>query len=183
MSRTTPLQTVNDLRALPDDGPLKELVSGTVIMRETPTPEHEQLVDRLRAFLSAHVDKGDLGAVFRSPWPVELSRYDLVKPDLAFVSWGRDGVIDVDAVKGAPELVVEVLSPESRERGLAEKQRLYAWSRVFEYWVVDPDARTFQAFTLTSMGYQAIEHDGRQFQSLLFPDLAIDLERLFSGDD
>ncbi|MCC6791635.1 MAG: Uma2 family endonuclease [Thermomicrobiales bacterium] len=179
MSRTAPLQTASDLRALPDEGLGFELLSGTLIAREAPADTHERLVDRLREALSAHVEDGDLGALFRAPWPVEISRYDVVRPDLAFVSWGRDGVIDVDGVKGAPELIVEVLSPDSRERDRGEKQRLYAWAKVFEYWVVDPEAGTFEALTRTRAGYQPIPHDGRTFQSVLLPDLRMELSELF----
>ena len=181
MSQTTPLRTATDLRGLPDDGANYELLSGTLIEREKPTAEHEQLVNRLRVALSAHVEEGDLGALFRAPWPVELSKFDVVKPDLAFVSWGRDGVIDVDGVKGAPELIVEVLSPESRTRDLGEKKRLYAWARVFEYWVVDPAERTFTGLTGGTQGYDPIPHDGRQFQSVLLPDFQLDLKALFTG--
>lgn len=179
MPRTTPLKTVDGLPVLTEDGPVVELVSGEAIERETPTARHDQLVQRLHGALSAHVEESDLGAVFRMPWPVELSRYDLVRPDLAFVAWGRDGAIKVDRVRGAPELVVEVLSPESRERDLGEKKRLYQWARVFEYWVVDPDAAEFHGFTKESQGYVPIPVEGSRFRSVLLPDLELDLTALF----
>lgn len=183
MSQTTPLQTARDLHVLPEGGAVYELLSGTMIEREKPTAEHERLIDRLRGLLSAHVEEGDLGALFRAPWPVELSKFDVVKPDLAFVSWGRDGVIDVDGVKGAPELIVEVLSPESRTRDLGEKKRLYAWSKVFEYWVIEPDEHTFIGLTRGSQGFDPIAHDGKRFQSVLLPDFQLDLAALFAGID
>jgi Uma2 family endonuclease len=183
MSRTTPLATVDEVRAMPEQGSMIELVSGEPVNREAPTEAHEVLIERLREVLSAHVEESDLGAVFRSPWPVELSRYDLVKPDLCFVAWGRDGVIAVDGVHGAPELVVEVLSPESRDRDLGEKQRLYAWAGVFEYWVVDPEARLFQAMIKGRQGYDPIELSGTRFRSVLLPDFELDLESLFAECD
>jgi Uma2 family endonuclease len=180
MSRTTPLKTVEDLRAMPEGGPIFELVSGEAFERETPTARHEQLVQRLHDALSAHVEESDLGAVFRMPWPVELSRYDLICPDLSFVAWGRDGAIGVDGVHGAPELVVEVLSPESSERDLGEKKRLYQWSGIFEYWVVDPEAPAFLGFTKTPGGYEPIANEGLRFRSVLLPEFELDLERLFA---
>jgi Uma2 family endonuclease len=181
MPRATPLRTVEDLFARPEGGPIEELVSGEAVERETPTARHEQLVQRLHDALSAHVESGDLGAVFRAPWPVELSRYDLVRPDLSFVAWGRDGVIGMDRVRGAPELVVEVLSPESRERDLGEKMRLYQWSRIFEYWVVDPEAPAFLGFTKTPRGYESIAVEGSRFRSVLLQEFELNLERLFAG--
>ena len=116
MARTTPMTTADDLRARPDDGTIYEVVSTALVPREKPSRKHDRAVERVHALISAHADEGDLGAVFRWPWPVELSRYDLVRPDVAFVAWGRDGVIGVDGVRGAPELIVEVVSPETRER-------------------------------------------------------------------
>jgi Uma2 family endonuclease len=91
-------------------------------------------------------------------------------------------VIGIDGVRGAPELIVEVLSPETRERDLGEKKRLYQWAGVFEYWIADPEAHTFVAFTKTPQGYQPIAVDGGTFQSVLMPDFELDLERLFTVD-
>jgi len=179
MPRTTPLTTAADLRAMPDDGTFYEVISTELVPRQAPSAAHEQLTKHIHELLSMHVDDGDLGAVFRWPWPVELSQYDLVRPDLAFVAWGRDGVIGVDGVQGAPELVVEITSPETRERDLGEKKRLYQWAGVFEYWVIDPDAKTFQAFTKTKQGYKPIPIEGNTFNSVLLPDFVMNLETLF----
>jgi Uma2 family endonuclease len=179
MPRTTPMTTADDLRARPDDGKIYEVISTELVVREKPSKKHDKAIDRAHALLSAHADEGDLGAVFRWPWPVELSRYDLVRPDVTFVAWGRDGVIGVDGVRGAPELIVEVVSPETRERDLGEKQRLYQWAKVFEYWVVDPDEKGFQAFTRTKFGLQPIPFEGTAFRSVLMPELSFDVETLF----
>lgn len=179
MPRMTPMTTADDLRARPDDGTVYEVVSTELVACETPSKTHERTVERVHAVLSKHADEGDLGAVFRWPWPVELSRYDLVRPDVAFVAWGRDGVIGVDGVRGAPELVVEVTSSESRERDLGEKKRLYQWAKVFEYWVADPDEKTFRAFTRTQFGFQPISLDGTSFRSVLIPELSFDVTTLF----
>ena len=179
MARTTPMTTVNELRARPEDGTIYEIVSTELVPRETPSKRHDRAVERVQSLVSAHADEGDLGAVFRWPWPVELSQYDLVRPDVAFVAWGRDGVIGVDGVRGAPELVVEVVSPETRERDEGEKKRLYQWAKVFEYWIVDPDAKTFRAFTRTQFGFQPISTEGTLFQSVLMPELSFDVTSLF----
>lgn len=179
MSRTTPMFTADDLRKRPDDGTIYEVVSTGLVAREMPSKKHDRMVERLHAVLTAHADEGDLGAVFRWPWPVELSRYDVVRPDVAFVSWGRDGVITVDGVRGAPELIAEVVSPETRARDLGEKKRLYQWAKVFEYWIVDPDEKTFQAFTRTKFGLQPIPLDGTTFRSVLMPELSFDVSSLF----
>ena len=129
-----------------------------------------------------HVETADLGAVFRYPWPLELSKFDIVRPDLYFVSWRERG-IESDRVTATPELVVEVVSPESKSRDMGEKKRLYAWAGVFEYWIVDPVERTFVAKKKGRQGYDDLSSDGNRFESDLMPGLAIDLTALFAGID
>lgn len=181
MTQRPGLLTVDAVRGLPEDGKTYELLGGELIEREPPTIAHEKLLARLHKKLSKHVDDGDLGAVFRHPWPVELSKYDLVRPDIYLVTLARSGVVTPDAVRGAPELVVEVLSPASRERDLGEKLRLYAWAGVFEYWALDPEARIFAAKRKATQGYADLPVEPDRYRSDLLPDLVLDLAWLFDG--
>lgn len=183
MADTTQLLVAAQIRALREDGNRDELVSGEFVSRESSTPAHDRLLARLHEALSAHADDADLGAVFQFPWPLELSKLDLVKPDLFFVSWENPAQIRATDVCGTPELVVEVLSPESSARDRGEKKRLYSWSGVREYWIVDPGARTFTGFTRTAGGYVPIAASSDRFQSTLLPDLELDLEWLFAAID
>jgi len=182
MTNKRELYLVEHLKRLPDDGTVFELLSGEIIGREAPSETHAKVVDRLADALTQHVDESDLGAVFRMPWPVELSKYDLVKPDIYFVAW-KDGVMEVDGVRGTPEFVIEVLSPESSPFDLGEKKRLYAWAGVFEYWVVDPESKSIQPMKKVTQGYQLIEFEGSRLQSYVLPDFAIDLQWLFAELD
>jgi Uma2 family endonuclease len=182
MTRQTPLTTADAARNAPPDGPMIEVVSTELVTRETPSPAHDAAVERLHALLSAHADKTDLGAVFRAPWPVELSRYDLVRPDICFVGWDREGVMRIDGIVGPPDLIVEVVSPESRQRDEGEKKRLYNWARVLEYWLVDPEQRVIQAFTRTSRGYQPIPDVGGRFGSVVITGFELDTASLFRDE-
>ncbi len=182
MTNKRELYLVDHVKMLPDDGTVFELLSGEMIGRETPSDTHNNLADRLAGALTDHVDESDLGAVFRMPWPLELSKYDLVKPDIYFVAW-KEGVLAVDGVRGTPEFVIEVLSPESRPIDLGEKKRLYSWAGVFEYWVVDPETRTIQPMKKANQGYLPIEIEGDRLQSYVLPDFEIDLKWLFADLD
>jgi Uma2 family endonuclease len=168
----------DQFRELTNDGLTRELLSGVVLVRESPSAAHEIVLSRLHALLSSYAEERDLGAVFRHPWPVELSKLDVVRPDLYFLTW-RDGAIGTDGVRGTPELVVEVVSPESRERDLGEKLRLYAWAGVREYWIVDPETRSLIARKKGRQGFEDLPTRPPHFRSDLLLDLTVGLAVLF----
>ena len=76
------------------------------------------------------------------PFDVVLSDTDVVQPDLLFVSNERANIITDENIQGAPDLVVEILSPSTAERDQTFKRSLYAKHGVKEYWLVDTDAKT-----------------------------------------
>jgi Uma2 family endonuclease len=182
MNGNAPHSLADPIRATNDEGTIVEIISGEIVSRVNPRGVHEELIARIHDSLSQHADAQDLGAVFRLPWPVELSKFDLVRPDVYFVAW-KDGVLDVDGVRGVPELIVEVVSADTRDRDFGEKKRLYAWSGVFEYWIVDPVAGTFQAFCKGKSGYDPIPIPGSTLSSVFLTGYELDLDWLFEGTD
>ncbi len=97
-----------------------------------------------------------LGKVYAAPFDVRLSEQDVVQPDLIFVSRSRLSIIGEHLYRRAPDLLVEILSPSTRDRDRREKARLYAMSGVPEYWLVDPDARTVTVLSLKRGTYQPL---------------------------
>ena len=87
---------------------------------------------------------------------VVLSEESVVQPDILFVSNERREIITEDNIHGAPDLVVEILSPSTADRDKELKLRLYAQAGVREYWIVDPDERSVQVMELGSSGYTSI---------------------------
>ena len=92
--------------------------------------------------MSDHVDEQKLGELFCSPADVVLSDTDVVQPDILYVSSQRSHILKPESVQGAPDLVVEILSPSTAELDRTLKLDLYAKHGVKEYWIVDPGART-----------------------------------------
>ncbi len=92
-------------------------------------------------------------------------------------------IIQENGLNGAPDLIVEIFSPATADRDRTYKRTLYARSRVFEYWLVDPDARTIEVLTLSEKDYQragsyAFALD-QTLNSPLLSGLAIPLNEVF----
>jgi Uma2 family endonuclease len=137
VSQTAPKLTYQDYLSTSDDERY-ELLDGELVMIAAPNEDHQiasvELVSRMHSF----VKEKDLGRVFHAPFDVVLSDTDVVQPDLIFVSKEREQVRTPANIQGAPDLIVEILSPSSATRDWRDKRELYARHGVREYWVVDP---------------------------------------------
>jgi Uma2 family endonuclease len=110
-----------------------------------------------------------------SPVDVVLAEHSIVQPDVIYVSKERAGILR-QRVEGAPDLVVEILSPATARRDLGEKLRLYAESGVAEYWIVDPGLETFEFLEKTPAGFRVRLPEGPVYRSAAIPGLELDLE-------
>jgi Uma2 family endonuclease len=136
--------TYEDFLSFPDDGLRHELIDGAHYVSPSPTLEHQRVSRRLFAALHRYSVEQGLGEVFYAPCDVVLSNIDVVVPDLFVVLDDQAGILTKANVRGAPAIVIEVLSPGTRRRDVGLKRRVYDARRVQEYWVVDPmrDAAT-----------------------------------------
>lgn len=169
--------TYEDLADLPEDGNRYEIYEGELEVTAAPVPRHQRVVGKLFRRLSTHVEKHDLGEVLIAPMDVKFSDVAVVEPDLIFVSQARTGIIGERFIAGAPDLVVEVLSPSTATRDRRTKRSLYARYEVPHYWLFDPDARTAEALELVGSRYRlgARASEDESFTARPFPDLAISL--------
>ena len=133
--------TYQDYANTPDDERY-ELLDGELIRMTAPAEIHQRVATLLGWKVAQFVSENALGRVYVAPFDVVLSDTDVVEPDLLFVSNERAHVITAANVQGAPDLVVEILSPTSAKRDRTVKRALYARHGVSEYWIVDTEART-----------------------------------------
>jgi Uma2 family endonuclease len=138
--------TYDDLALFADDGKRHELVDGEHFMTPSPGSGHQWVAQRLNGLLYQFVEAHRLGRVYFAPLDVVFTPHDVVEPDLLFVSADRLGIITPANVQGAPDLVVEILSPASRRHDEVRKLALYDRAGVVEYWLVDAEAETVKAF-------------------------------------
>ncbi len=165
--------TYEDYAVLPNDGRRYEVHDGELSVTPAPGLRHQEIIGNLYVVLRHHVDVAALGAVFLSPVDVILSTTTVVQPDLVYIDAARRSVATERAVEGPPTLVVEIISPSSRTIDRTIKFQLYARHRVPFYWIVDPDARSIEAYERAETGYVlARRAEGTDRVSLPpFPDL------------
>ncbi len=130
-----------------------EIIDGALYRIPTPGTAHQRISLNLSAALLRHVRERDLGAVLEAPCDVLLSYENILQPDILYVRNERSGIIGEMSVLGAPDLVVEILSKESRVTDLGIKRRVYAGFGIPEYWVVDPEAATIEIRVWSELGY------------------------------
>ena len=172
--------TYDDYANMPDDERY-ELIDGELIMAAAPNMTHQGIVTRL-AWQLMPAERSGLGRVFVAPSDVVLSAHDVVQPDLLFVLRENAHIITDANVQGAPDLVVEILSPSTSRRDWNEKRDLYAKYGVKELWIADPDARIVWVMTLRDDGeYEApvMYRDTQTFSSPTLAGVTIDLREVF----
>ena len=113
-----------------------------------------------------------------------FTRFDVVEPDLLYMSHGRAAAVLTDKhVTGPPEIIIEIGAPSTRKRDETIKRRLYERQGVSEYWVVDPELDVIRVYqregeTFTRPREQSLE-SGDVLETPLLPGLEISLERVF----
>ena len=132
--------TYDDFVLFPDDGLRHELIDGEHYVTPSPNLKHQQVSLNLTLRLGNWLEQHPLGRLFYAPLDVVFTQFDVVEPDLLFMSNARAAeILTVANVQGVPELVVEIASPSTRRRDETIKRTLYERAGVSEYWVVDPE--------------------------------------------
>ncbi len=136
--------TYHDYLRWPDDGRRYELYEGELYVIPTPFVPHQRALGKLMFLLAQFVDRNQVGEALHAPLDVVFSESTVVQPDILFISHQRRGIIGEQNISGAPDLVVEILSPSTEERDRGIKLQLYGRYGVQEYWLVDPEKRTVE---------------------------------------
>jgi len=136
------LMTVDEYFRTPETVYPMELARGVLRVADAPSPRHQSAVAGLFRCLDAHVRARQLGTMWLAPLDVVLDEMQavIVQPDLVFISKERSWIVR-DRVRGAPDLVIEVLSPQPRIGRTEERVDWFARFGVRECWLVHQDAR------------------------------------------
>lgn len=160
-----------------------QLLDGEVI--EMPSPEviHQRLIRRLVRVLDRIVDQ-IAGEVFVSPLDVKLDEDNVPQPDIFWVAAdGRCKPDERNRLVGAPDLIVEVLSPSTARYDRTTKFLLYEKHGVREYWIIDPRRQYLEVWRLEQNEYvlQGSYGMGEQFVSTVLNGVTVDLSTVFNA--
>jgi Uma2 family endonuclease len=173
--------TYEDLLLLPDDGLRHELIDGAHYVTASPVTRHQRILRRLAVAVENWRAENPVGEMFFAPFDVILTRFDVVVPDLIYVSAERAEGIKEKGMFAAPDLAVEILSPSTRKRDRLLKRNLYEREDIREYWLIDPGGNSVEVFRKKGESYvrAAALTDSDVLTTPLFPRLELRLSELF----
>ena len=170
--------TIKDIEELPE-GERAELIDGQIYMLATPSTRHQRLSRFLFRKIDSYIEsKKGKCEVFYAPFGVFLKNEkwgeDFVEPDLMVIC--DPNKVDEKGCHGAPDWVIEIVSPSSKMRDYLQKANLYMNNGVREYWVVDPIRETTVVYKHEEEGVQIIHKFGEPIKVGIYEDLEITIE-------
>jgi len=172
--------TYQDYLHFPEDKRY-EIIDGEVHMVPSPVPYHQDISWRLELTISTFVEKNGLGKIYHAPLDVVLSETDVVQPDIMFISKERLNIITERNIQGAPDLIVEIISPTSEYRDRVIKRKLYSKYEVKEYWLVDLEKKEIEVMSLKDSGLETVKIYKKTdiLESLVLKGIKIKLDDIF----
>lgn len=173
--------TVDDYMLLEEGAPF-QLINFDLIMFPSPVPIHQLISVRLSQMLLNFLDGiNDDGFLVAAPMDVKLDDGNVFQPDILYVSAERKEALIKNYVDGAPDLVIEILSPSNAYYDLRQKKDIYEKYGVKEYIIVDPVVQTIELYALKDGIYTLHKkaQSPEQLESLVLPEFRFDLERVF----
>ncbi len=175
--------TVSDIESMPDDGNRYEVIDGELFVSTAPSWFHQFALAQLLSAMIVYLEKNPIGEV-NFGVGVIFDQFNGVIPDLVYLSNERMKTVGGARLSGAPEIVVEALSPgaqnEARDRTV--KRRLYHENGVSEYWILDLDAKCLEIHIAgRTGGFQSkiVLHENDVITTALLPGFAFPVAKLF----
>jgi Uma2 family endonuclease len=166
MIQAPPRTMLEVFESLPE-GTLCQLINNIIIMSPSPAYEHQQIAKLIFRQLDKYVDSNKLGEAYFAPFDVYLGKRNVYQPDILFISKERMNIIKDGKIKGAPDLIIEILSPSTAKFDIEDKKAVYEQYGVKEYWIVEPESKAVSGFTLTNQEYSELESTKGTIQSAL----------------
>ncbi|MCL6479787.1 MAG: Uma2 family endonuclease [Peptococcaceae bacterium] len=171
--------TVEDYMKM-DDGQRYELIGGKLIMVPRPGPKHQRVGAEIVTAFKNYLKRNPSGEIF---YEVDvLLSGQVVSPDLIFISQDRLDIVKELNIQGAPDLVIELLSPSTAKYDKKEKRHLYLANGIKEYWMVDPDQQLVEVLIAGGNEWRWAGVFDREdvLTTTLLPGLEINLSEIFT---
>jgi Uma2 family endonuclease len=177
--------TYEDFLNFPNDGKRHEIIDGEHYVTPAPNTKHQTVSMNLTSAIAGYLRARPLGVLFAAPFDVVFSDLDVVEPDLLYISRDRASLLTDQHVRGAPDLVVEILSSTTRRTDEITKRKLYEKFGVAEYWVIDPELETIKVYRRVGDAFERVSeldlHRGESLTTPLLPDFSVPLSDVFAS--
>jgi Uma2 family endonuclease len=169
-----------DYLQLPEDKRY-EILDGDLLVVPAPSIRHQRVSKKIQTALIRQAEEKGFGEVLDAPCDVLLSEEDVVQPDILLVRKERISIIREANISGAPDLVIEIVSPGTRQKDREIKRKIYARFGIQEYWIVEPDAAAVEVLAWGDTGYSSagIFRKSDSLSSPLLPQLILPLHEIF----
>jgi Uma2 family endonuclease len=173
--------TKYDYWELPEAGPRYQLINGDLFMAPAPNRFHQDISRTIQFEMMKYLEARPVGIIYNAPFDVVLTDINVFQPDLAFFSERRRRFLTEKGAEGAPDLVVEVLSPKTAHLDLNQKRVVYARTGVDELWVVDPEGEEIRVYDLRDNPDlpKLVLRAGDLLKTSLLPGFEISVRKVF----
>lgn len=161
---------------LAEDGFRYDMIGGVLHLSPSPAFEHADRANQLNVRIANFLTKKNIAKIVMEVDVLLPDGGDVVRPDITVILKENMGMVKTH-IHGVPDLVVEVLSPSTRNRDLGEKSDRYLKNGVPEYWVVDPDAKTIEVRYNRKTEWKIVS--GEELKSEILPGLVVESAAVF----
>lgn len=161
-----------------------ELLNGELVKKSAPKPLHQLCSQRIEFALETHLRQNPVGQYFHAPVDVFFDDNNGVQPDICFLKSERTFLIDLnEGIMGAPDLIMEIISPGSIRYDRGDKKNLYERFAVKEYWIIDPNNRSVEVFVMRDNAYvlHEIQESTGKITSSVLSGFEVEVSDLFSN--
>jgi len=178
------IHSYNDLIELPDDGNRYEIIDGELIMSPSPKIIHQAVSRNLEYELITFAKKNNSGYVYHAPCDVFFDDFNVLQPDIIFITSQNKNIITEANIKGVPDLVMEILSPSTGYYDLVSKKEKYEQYGIKEYWIVDPEKQWIEIYVLENNAYKMYNRQDKegQIESLILKDFSVKFKNIFTQE-
>lgn len=158
-----------------------EVMEGSIMMVPAPATRHQKISGKIYRIMANFIFDNSLGEIFDAPTDVVLNDDIVVQPDILFINKERAGIVGEQAIMGAPDLVVEIISPSSSFNDSVRKREIYQRFDVKEYWLVFPEEKAIEIMTIEDGIYRELcsaKEEGI-VKSKLLKGFEVDLKGVF----
>jgi Uma2 family endonuclease len=155
VTQQPPRTMLEAFKSLPE-GTLVQLIENNLVMSPAPLTRHQVLINEIYPELSIYVKRKKLGLTLTAPFDVHLDNNNIFQPDICFISNEKLTLLKKDGFYGAPDLIIEILSPGTAKYDLVDKKNVYEHNGVSELWFIDPADNSVTGYSLANNTFQLI---------------------------